>query len=76
MTVFNNSVTALDNEDPMTEVCKIWTEIGTSHARRKISRKSFEVKSNIFYSLFKDINNCFFFKGIERNNISSFNRRM
>lgn len=50
MTVFDEAITSLSKENYVEEVERIWSKIGESHKRRKISRQSFEV--SVAHSIF------------------------
>lgn len=57
ITVFNDSVICLDKEDHLAELEALWTKIGESHNKRKISQQAFNVSIcdlNIFNQIGQD----------------------
>lgn len=51
VTVLNDAVTCLDKDDYLTQLETMWTKIGESHNRRKISQQAFNVSGIIIFIL-------------------------
>lgn len=50
VTVLNDAVTCLDKDDHMVQLESMWTRIGETHNRRKISQQAFNVSEITVFS--------------------------
>lgn len=55
MNTFACAIDTLDKENGMSEIVKLIQEIGKSHSKRRVTKKSFVVRIKIFFVRFCEI---------------------